>query len=130
SRLPLVLDLLGAVLLFLPLPEDYRAAALALLDRAAALQRLLEREEVRRCKAMSAEQEDVDAAVWLVRDEIARPCGDGAPRLAPGHGALLQLVENSGGDDFIYVHALPPGCVPSGTSSRKPMAAAGGPRRA
>src|SRR5205823_8548711 len=93
NRLPPVPRLLAVLLLLVPLPEHDRAAALALLDRAASLHRLLEREEVRGCKAITAEQEDVDAAVSLVRDEIARLSGDGAPRLAPGHSALLQLVK-------------------------------------
>jgi hypothetical protein len=65
-----------------PLPEHHRRPPRAFLNAALQGVRLVDGQPVGRGEAGAGRQPDLDAAIWLVRDQIARnSCG---PRLMPG----------------------------------------------
>src|SRR5205085_3700609 len=86
------------------LPEDDGAALASLLDAPAALRRLAIGEPIGGCKAHCGEQEDIQSAIRLAADQIARLACACLPGLAPGNGSLLEHFDDASGDHLIDSH--------------------------
>jgi hypothetical protein len=110
---------LGLLLLFRPSPEDDGATLAALANTPAPLCGLPIGQPIRRRERHRREQEDIDAAVVLAADQIARLSGADVPRLALRNGPLLEHFDDAGGDDFIDGHEFASGFALSRASSPK-----------
>src|SRR5690606_1787014 len=100
-------DLLSAAVALsedLPGPVDDRQGLLALAHGAAVLPGLAEGEPEGRIEAGGGQEEGADAAVGVAGVEVAGHAGVAAPGHAPGHDAVLELLEDVLVDDVVNAH--------------------------
>lgn len=89
---------------------------LADVHAAAELRHLVEREPERRLVALTAEDEEIDAAVRRAAD-VPRQADRGIPRPLPRNGSRLEQAEDAIDDDFVRLHLC---CPPSLRPVREP----------